>query len=270
MTAQGARARHDTHGLSQRLRPAGRRAGHHRARPGHCSAAPSRNASRATTAISRPAPSPSAADASATTTACSAGSKASTASRPATPARPASTLSPRCAAATATSSASCSAAAAAARATPRMRNLIAEKIDEASPRRTVAEIAEPSAPTPPRSRPRPTRRRGRPRRVQVAAAPSPMAAAPRAAAPLDRLDRGAGRRRAAAGPSPARSTAAIQTQPHRRHPGLGRTDEAGHGQDRQVKAGRQAGLCAVRAPAVADHRLRCRSARRASPEPRAR
>ena len=41
--------------LSQRLRPAGRRAGHHGARPGHRSAAPSRSASRATTAISRPA-----------------------------------------------------------------------------------------------------------------------------------------------------------------------------------------------------------------------
>ena len=35
MTQQGARARHEPHRLPERVRPAGRRAGHHRARPGH-------------------------------------------------------------------------------------------------------------------------------------------------------------------------------------------------------------------------------------------
>ena len=88
--AQGARARHEPHRLPQRLRPAGRRAGHHRARPGDCSASRSRSASRATTAISRRRASSIAATRCATTTGCSAGSKASTASRPATPAPPAS------------------------------------------------------------------------------------------------------------------------------------------------------------------------------------
>ena len=52
--AQGARARHVEHDLSQRLGPAQRRADHHRARPDHPRRARSRSASRATSTISRP------------------------------------------------------------------------------------------------------------------------------------------------------------------------------------------------------------------------
>ena len=58
---QGARARHDAHDLPQRLRPAGRRSRSPPRATRPCSAAPSRTASRTITAISRPAPSPSAA-----------------------------------------------------------------------------------------------------------------------------------------------------------------------------------------------------------------
>ena len=52
--AQGARARHGEHALSQRLRPAQRRADHHGARSRRSSGARSRSASRATSNISRP------------------------------------------------------------------------------------------------------------------------------------------------------------------------------------------------------------------------
>jgi hypothetical protein len=87
--AQGARARHEPHGLSQRQRPAQRRPGHHRARSGDA---------RPRDPGSLPALLPLFRDPafvyrgqrSAITTSCSAMSKASTASRPATPARPAS------------------------------------------------------------------------------------------------------------------------------------------------------------------------------------
>ena len=88
--AQGARARHEPHRLSQRLRPSQRRAGDDGARSIDRWAARSRTASRATTAISRPRPSTFAARRSAVTITCSAASRASTASRPATPAPPAS------------------------------------------------------------------------------------------------------------------------------------------------------------------------------------
>ena len=51
--AQGPCARHDAHGLSQRLRPARRRADHHGLGPRHPRARRSRRISRATTTISR-------------------------------------------------------------------------------------------------------------------------------------------------------------------------------------------------------------------------
>ena len=93
--AQGARARHDQHDLPQRLRPAGLRAGDHRARPGHARPRDPGALPALLQIFLDPHASPSAASASAITTACSARSKASTASRPATSARPASISSPR-------------------------------------------------------------------------------------------------------------------------------------------------------------------------------
>ena len=88
---QGARARHDQDGLSQRLRPARRRTGHDRARSGD--ARPRHPGPLSALlplfldhGVQLPRP-----DRSATTITCSAASKASTASRPATPAPPAST-----------------------------------------------------------------------------------------------------------------------------------------------------------------------------------
>ena len=88
--AQGARARHDARRsiATPPACPTTNRSPPRATSPR--SAAPSRIASRATTAISRPPRSTIAASRSATTTACSATSKASTASRPATPAPPAS------------------------------------------------------------------------------------------------------------------------------------------------------------------------------------
>ena len=89
--AQGARARHDQHALPQRLGPAGRRAGHHGARPGPARARHPGTVSALLPLFRDPQRSIFAAVRCAITTASSAGSKASMASRPATPARRAST-----------------------------------------------------------------------------------------------------------------------------------------------------------------------------------
>ena len=176
--AQGARARHEPHGLQQRVRPARRGAAHHRARSGRRSAAPSRIASRATTAISRRRASSIAATRCAITTSCSAASRASTASRPATPARRASISCPRCGAATATSSRSCSAARSGGARDARMRAWSSSTSPSAS---------RPRAPSP-RS-PRATESRpSRPSRSAPSdlASPTPPAKAVALAAPKPR------------------------------------------------------------------------------------
>ena len=140
--AQGARARHEPHGLRQCVRPARRGPAHHRARSGdarprHPGPLPAllplfRDAelrlSRPRDAQSQQAARPRA--------------RASTASRPATPAPRASTSCPRCGAAIATSSRWCSAAPPAARATRACACLIEQHIASASTQRTVAKIAE--------------------------------------------------------------------------------------------------------------------------------
>ena len=88
--AQGARARHEPHDLSQRLRPAQRRAGDDRARPGDPRPRHPGSLPALLSLFLDAARSPIAASRSATTITCSATSRASTASRPATPAPPAS------------------------------------------------------------------------------------------------------------------------------------------------------------------------------------
>ena len=88
--AQGARARHEQDHLSQRLRPAQRRTGHHRARSGDARPRDPGPLPALLSLLRDLRASPIAARRSAITTACSAMSKASTASRPATPAPPAS------------------------------------------------------------------------------------------------------------------------------------------------------------------------------------
>ena len=188
---QGARARHEAHDLSQRVRPARRSADHHRARSGHSRPRHPGSLPAVLSLFLHPDLRRSAARRCAITIICSASSTASTASRPAISTIPDSTSSPRFAAAIAISSRWCSAAAPPMRATRACVSLIDNNINVAAVKRTAPPVVEgwetaarQGRQRGQRAKTRPSRRSRRPRRRRAASPPAPDAPTPGSTDPI--------------------------------------------------------------------------------------